>query len=211
MTFENIFNLIQLGIASSFVGALPLGMLNLTVLQLSLANRKRQAVAFSLGAVAVEFCQIFTTFLGMNALLKMAYLTDVLAFISIPVLLFLGIKNLKNKPNTEGPPLSEKNAFYQGVVLSFANVLAYPFWLLWGNVFVQNGWLRPTPTAYAIFASGAGFGTFSAFLAFILLGKVLWKRLHNVQNVTNWLIALAFFGFAFFQIYNIVGKFISYV
>ena len=211
MIFENTFNLIQLGIASSFVGALPLGMLNLTVLQLSLANRQKQAIAFSLGAVLVEFCQIFITFLGMNALLKITHLTDVLAIVSIPVLLFLGIKNLKNKPNTEGPLLSKKNAFYQGAALSFANVLVYPFWLLWGSVFVQNGWLTPTPLAYSIFAFGAGFGTFSAFLAFILLGKVLWKRLQNVQNATNRLIAMAFFGFAFFQIYNVVGKFIGHV
>ena len=211
MTFESIFSLIQLGIASSFVGALPLGMLNLTVLQLSLANRQKQAVAFSAGAVAVEFCQIFTTFLGMNVLLKIAHLTDVLAIISIPVLLFLGIKNLKNKPNTEGPPLTGKNAFYQGAALSFANVLVYPFWLLWGNLFVQNGWLTPTPLAYSIFAFGAGLGTLSAFLVFILLGKVLWQRLQNVQNITNRLIAMAFFGFAFFQIYNVVGKFITHV
>jgi threonine/homoserine/homoserine lactone efflux protein len=204
MTFDNITHLIWLGIGSSFVGALPLGMLNLTVLQLSLDNRQREAFAFSTGAVLVEFCQIFTTFLGMNALLAIPNLNNVLAIISIPILLFLGVKNLKNEADTEGSFFTTKSAFSQGVILSFANVLVYPFWLLWGNLFVQNGWLTPTPLAYSIFALGAGLGTFGAFCAFILLGKILWKRLLKVQRATNRLIAFAFFGFAAFQMYHLI-------
>jgi threonine/homoserine/homoserine lactone efflux protein len=193
-----------LGIMSSFVGALPLGMLNLTVLQMSLASRFKQAFAFSFGAVIVEFLQIFFTFLMMNLLLKIPQLNSILALISIPVLLFLGYKNLKNSTYTEGSPLTKKSAFLQGVLLSFANVLVYPFWLLWGNLFVKNGWLSPEPISYFIFAFGAGFGTFGAFLAFILLGKLLFRHLQRVQKATNLLIAMAFFGFAAFQIFGLV-------
>ena len=105
--------------------------------------------------------------------------------------------------------MTNKNAFLQGILLSFANVLVYPFWLLWGNLFVQNGWLSPEPLAYSIFAFGAGLGTFGAFLAFILLGSVLWKRLQSVQKVTNQLIAFAFWGFAAFQIFNLFGRFVA--
>ncbi len=206
MNLDVFFQLIWSGILSSFVGTLPLGMLNLTVLQMSLAKRQRQAIAFSFGVVIVEFLQIFLTFLAMNVLLNIPYLNTGLAIVSIPILLFLGFKNLKNSPNTEGVVLSDKNAFWQGILLSFANVLVYPFWLLWGNLFVKNGWLSPTPLAYSIFAFGAIIGTFSAFLMFILLGKILWKRLINVQKITNKLIAFAFFGFAFFQIYKLIFK-----
>ena len=202
MAFNDFIHLLWLGIASSFVGALPLGMLNLTTLQMSLAHQQKQALLFSLGAVVVEFGQIFLTFLGMNILLTIPHLQDGLAVISIPILLFLGYKNLTSKPNTEGAILKGKSAFYQGIILSFANVLVYPFWLLWGNLFVKNGWLTPEPLAYSIFAFGASLGTFSAFLAFILLGSVLWRHLKQVQNATNRLIALAFFGFAGFQIYH---------
>jgi threonine/homoserine/homoserine lactone efflux protein len=197
-------HLLGLGIMSSFVGALPLGMLNLTVLQLSLASRFKQAFAFSFGAVIVEFLQIFFTFLMMNLLLKIPQLNSILAIVSIPILLFLGFKNLKNDAYTEGSSLTNKNAFLQGVLLSFANVLVYPFWLVWGNLFVKNGWLPPTPLSYSIFALGAGLGTLGAFLAFILLGKLLFRHLQSVQKVTNRLIALAFFGFAAFQIFGLI-------
>jgi threonine/homoserine/homoserine lactone efflux protein len=204
----DVLHLLSLGILSSFVGALPLGMLNLTVLQLSLANQQRQAVAFSLGASIVELIQIFSTFLAMHLLLKIPNLNSFMAFVSIPVLLYLGFKNFNNTSNTEGGKLTNENAFWQGVILSFANVLVYPFWLLWGNLFVQNAWLKPEPLPYFFFALGASLGTFAAFCAFILLGKVLWRRLQSVQYITNKLIAFAFFGFAGFQIFNLIKRFI---
>jgi threonine/homoserine/homoserine lactone efflux protein len=197
-------HLLWLGIMSSFVGTLPLGMLNLTVLQLSLANRQRQAVLFSLGAVLVEFCQIFLTFLAMDILLKIPNLSYGLSLVSIPILIYLGFKNLKNTSNTEGGQLTNKNAFLEGILLSFGNVMTYPFWLLWGNLFIHNGWLLPQPLSYFIFALGAGLGTFGAFLAFVLLGKILWRHLQGIQAVINKLIAFAFFGFAVFQIGKIV-------
>ena len=58
MAFNDFIHFLWLGIASSFVGALPLGMLNLTVLQMSLAHQQKQALLFSLGVV-VEFGRYF--------------------------------------------------------------------------------------------------------------------------------------------------------
>ena len=66
MSYNEILHHLWLGFTSSFIGTLPLGMLNLTVLQLSLANRQKQAIAFSLGATVIEFAQIGLTLLGMN-------------------------------------------------------------------------------------------------------------------------------------------------
>ena len=215
MTYNEIAHHLWLGFTSSFVGTLPLGMLNLTILQLALANRQQQAVAFSLGATLIEFIQIGITLLGMNMLLAIPQLNQAISLISIPVLLYLGYKNFQNKENIveernpeEGGKGSQnrfKNAIIQGIVLGFANVVVYPFWLLWGNIFVQNGWLIPTPEAYFYFSVAAAFGTFGAFLFFILLGKILCKRLHGLQKMIDKLIGFTFFGFAAFQFIKLIG------
>jgi threonine/homoserine/homoserine lactone efflux protein len=206
MTYADIFNQFWLGVTSSFVGTLPLGMLNLTVLQLALNNKQPQAVRFSFGASVIEFVQIFFTLLSMNILLKTPHVNTFFSIISIPILVYLGVKNMKNSANTEGGNLTEKNTFYQGIILGFANVVVYPFWLLWGNIFVQNGWLIPTPMAYFYFSLGAGMGTFMGFFTFILLGKILWKRLSKLQNIMDKVIGITFLGFAAFQLYNVILK-----
>jgi threonine/homoserine/homoserine lactone efflux protein len=205
MTYNEIAHHLWLGFTSSFIGTLPLGMLNLTILQLALANRQQQAMAFSLGATLIEFVQIGITLLGMNVLLAVPLLNQAISIISIPILLYLGYKNFKNDKNTEGPPLTAKSTFWQGIVLGFANVVVYPFWLLWGNVFVQNGWLTPTPEAYFYFSFAAAIGTFGAFLFFILLGKILWQRLSRVQKMIDKLIGYTFFGFAAFQFFKLMS------
>ena len=206
MTYNDILQHLWLGFTSSFIGTLPLGMLNLTVLQLSLANRQKQAMAFSLGATVIEFVQILITLLGMNVLLAIPQLSNIFSIISIPILIYLAFQNFKKGSNTEGVLLSPKSTFYQGIVLGFANVIVYPFWLLWGNIFVQNGWLIPTPEAYFYFSFAAAMGTFGAFLFFILLGKILWKRLTRLQGIIDKLIAFTFLGFAAFQFYTVLVK-----
>ena len=204
MTYAEILNQFWLGISSSFIGTLPLGMLNLMVLQLALANRQKQAVMFGLGASVIEFFQIGLTLLSMNFLLTIPQLNTIFSSVSIPILVFLGIKNFKKRAYTEGGTLEPNGAFYQGIVLGFANVVVYPFWLLWGNIFVQNGWLIATPLAYFYFTVGAGIGTFAGFFTFILLGKILWKRLFKLQNIMDKVIGITFLGFAAFQFYNII-------
>ncbi len=206
MSYNEILHHLWLGFTSSFIGTLPFGMLNLTILQLSLANRQKQAIAFSLGATVIEFAQIGLTLLGMNVLLTIPQLSNIFLIISIPVLIYLAIQNLKKGSHTEGGHLTTKSTFYQGVVLGFANVIVYPFWLLWGNIFVQNGWLSPTPSAYFYFSLAAAMGTFGAFLFFILLGKILWKRLTSLQGMIDKLIAYTFLGFAAFQFYTVLVK-----
>lgn len=206
MSYNEILHHLWLGFSSSFIGTLPLGMLNLTVLQLSLANRQKQALAFSLGATAIEFTQIGMTLLAMNVLLAIPQLSNIFSIMSIPILIYLAVKNIKKGSNTEGGKLSPKSTFYQGIVLGFANVIVYPFWLLWGNIFVQNGWLTPTPMAYFYFSFAAALGTFGAFLFFILLGKILWKRLTRLQGIIDKLIAYTFLGFAAFQFYTVLVK-----
>jgi threonine/homoserine/homoserine lactone efflux protein len=100
----------------------------------------------------------------MNFLLPLAYLKTFLAAVSIPIFLILGIKSLYNTPTTEGGVAVKNAAFRQGALLSFANVMVYPFWLLWGNIFVENGWLNTDFWSLLIFSLGVGVGTLGAFL-----------------------------------------------
>jgi threonine/homoserine/homoserine lactone efflux protein len=200
MAFSDYISLIILGVGSSFLGALPLGTLNLSILKLALSNRHEQALAFAWGAALVELLQVTLILVLMNFLLPLAYLKTFLAAVSIPILLILGIKSLYNTPTTEGGVAVKNAAFRQGALLSFANVMVYPFWLLWGNIFVENGWLNTDFWSLLIFSLGVGVGTLGAFLVFVYLGKLLWRQLAFLQFWINRLIALAFFGFAAGQI-----------
>jgi threonine/homoserine/homoserine lactone efflux protein len=196
---------IWLGVTSSFIGALPLGMLNLSVLKLSLAGRQSAAFTFSLGVVFVEFFQILLTLTALPLFLALPQLNAFLQWVSIPILCFLGYKAWeapRQNATEKQPHFIGKHFFAKGIGLSLANVLIYPFWVIWGNTFVQNGVLSAHFSAFFSFSMGACFGTMAAFCIFIFLGKALKPHLQKFEKHTNRLISLAFFGFAGFQVFT---------
>jgi hypothetical protein len=203
--FNDILFVFGLGLVSSFIGTLPLSTLNLSILKLALANQHGQALSFTYAASIIEFIQVGLTLPLMNVLTAIPYFKSGLAMVSIPIFIFLGYKSFKTAVKTEGGTTVKNDGFKQGLLLSLANVMVYPFWLLWGHVFVENGWLKTDVYSLSFFCAGAGIGTFAAFLGFVYLGKMLWKRLYRLQFFINKLIALAFFSFAILQIYAVMN------
>ena len=189
---------------SSFLGTLPLSTLNLSILKLALANRHQSALSFTYSASIVEFIQVCLTLPLIGILATIPDLKTGFALVSIPILIVLGCKSYKTSINTEGGKTIENDGFKQGLLLSCANIMVYPFWLLWGHVFVTHGWLKTDFASLSIFCIGAGIGTFLAFLVFVFLGKILWKRLYHLQFLINRLIAFTFFGFAVLQLCTIL-------
>lgn len=207
MVIQNIFFLMGLGFVSSFIGTLPLSTLNLNILKLALDNRHQSALSFTYSASIVEFIQVYTTLLLMDSLTSVTHLKTHLSLVSIPILLYLGYQSYNTAIHDiakKEKQMFEKDSFRQGLLLSCSNVMVYPFWLLWGQLFVNNGWLKTDFTSLSIFCMGAGIGTFLAFLIFVFIGRVLKEHLYHLQFLINRLIALTFFGFAVVQAYNIL-------
>jgi threonine/homoserine/homoserine lactone efflux protein len=200
----DFFFLLGLGFVSSFVGTLPLSTLNLTILKLGLANRHREALSFTYAATLVEWLQVSLTLFLIHFLSAIPNLKQGFAVVSIPILLFLGYKAYKTRVNTEGGETIQNDGFKQGILLSLANVMVYPFWLLWGHIFIEKGWLPTDTASLTIFCTGVGVGTFAGLLCFVGLGKLFWKRLYHFQFYINKLIALAFFGFAILNMYTVL-------
>ena len=214
----NLISEFWLGITCSFLGTLPLSLLNLNILKLGLEGKQKSALLFSLGATGVELGQILFTLLSMQFLLKIPHLTPIMTLIFIPVLIVMGVKMWKAKPLTvvlgqDKSTVSKTDdseqssaSVKQGALLSLANFLTYPFWLLWGNVFVQNGWLDPQPLDLTIFSLGASLGTFGAFACFLILGKIVNNSINSVQKMNrvqknfNRFVGATFLCFALIQI-----------
>jgi threonine/homoserine/homoserine lactone efflux protein len=209
---------ITLGITSSFMGTLPLSMLNMSILQLSLDGKYRAAVAFLMGAALIEFCQICLTLMGMQWLMTISHLTAILTCVSIPILLIIGIKTWKTPTkqididklpldnNVSKTDIVNQNTrhFRNGFILSAMNVMTYPFWLLWGNIFVQNKWLTPQYSDIMAFSTGACLGTVGAFGSFIVLGKLINPYLNTVQSRFNQVLGAMFVGFACIQLFKLM-------
>jgi threonine/homoserine/homoserine lactone efflux protein len=136
----------------SFIGSIPPGTLNLTVIQLGLEHRMQAAWRFSIAAaiieipygwIAIEFENLLTTTTGIGEYFKL--ITGV-------VMIGLGLMNLFMSSNPSR--LREKfnaSGFRRGVVLSILNPMALPFWIAMTAYLKSAGWITLSTLPEKIF------------------------------------------------------------
>lgn len=157
----------------SFFGTIPPATINVTVLQLALKDRAKQAVALALGAAIID-----STYAGLSVKIA-AYLEKHVAFsnsfflIAALVLLVLGAISLSGKfmPEVKTLEKQSKIGLGQGLLLGLFNPLAMPFWLGWISVLQMNGWINVEGYNYWAFILGAFAGEVSLLMIVVRVGE----------------------------------------
>jgi len=121
------------GIILSFIVAIPVGPVNLAVVQNSIKFGMFSGVKIALGSAMVEFFYCFIALWGVKTFLASPNILFVLQIISIPVLLIMGIYNLMRKKETEENDntlnKSSKGDLILGASLTLVNPILLPFWM----------------------------------------------------------------------------------
>ena len=133
----DLFQIFMVGLIFSFLGSIPPGTINLSVMQLGLKKQMQGALLFTLAAVLVEFVYAsmavkFQMFLTTNT-----SLTENFQILSALAMLVLGIFNLSRKGIQDSKPKPGVDSFKKGILISLANPLAIPFWLA-VTAYLQN-------------------------------------------------------------------------
>ncbi|RRB03983.1 hypothetical protein [Larkinella rosea] len=176
----------------SFLGSLPIGILNLTIVRVSLQQGLRAAFAFAFACTLIEFIYSYgavwlTGFIIQYAFFKL--LTDGLTML---LLLALGLYYLRKQfvlPTTSGKSVQP---FTLGIGLSIINVAAFPFWIFYTALLTQKGWVSlPGPSPILVYVLGISLGTLTGLWFFVGLGQrlnaFLSTHLHRFDRVMGWL------------------------
>lgn len=199
--------LVALGI--SFVGSLPLGVLNLTAVAIRIRQSVRALIAFSVAAALIEWLQVWVSLYLVNHLREQ---TGSWAWAEYgAVLLFwgIGIYYLRSPQKTKKAH-QLPSGFSQGVFLSLLNPLAIPFWIFWGFSVVQWGHSLTHYTEQLLFTIGVALGTLLALLGFGLLGHVLKDRLPAFERYLNQLIGWTLISLGTYQLFRLVLPLLFY-
>ena len=156
----------------SYLGSIPPGVANVSVVQMAIQNHKRAAIFFSLSASLVEFLYAGLTVKFQIFLKESTQLEDYFQIITIIALIVVGILSLRSKSKSSdvhGEEMAKGRAgFKRGIVLGFLNPMTIPFWLM-VTAYIQNHDLIPLDgMAYWFYLIGISSGTF------LLLMTVLW-------------------------------------
>ncbi len=156
----------------SYLGSIPPGVANVSVVQMAMQNHKRAAIFFSLSASLVEFLYAGLTVKFQIYLKSSTQLEDYFHIITAIALVGVGILSLRDKSKSSDlhseDAISGTSGFKRGIVLGFLNPMTIPFWLM-VTAYLQNHDVIPLDGApYWTYLAGISAGTF------VLLMTVLW-------------------------------------
>jgi len=157
----------------SFVGSIPPGTMNLTILQLGLEHKTKIAWRFAIAAALVEYPYAWLAVWITRSLEASPAIVEYFPLITALVMITLGIFNLNAAKNPS--KFSEKfhaSGFRRGVILSILNPLALPFWITITTYLSSRKWIDLSTTlnlhAYLL---GVSIGGFILLISLVYLAR----------------------------------------
>ena len=182
-----------------FVGYLPLGNINLTVVQMTLEEEKRRWRAFILFAALMEFIYCFGCISGMEILLQQKQLVQYLNWSSVAIFFLLGVFSFLHKPGS-----TNFSGVKRGILIAIFNPLQIPFWMVWGVYVMQNGWVKSTTGSIALFSLVCAVGTIAVLYMYALAGKKVVEKLNVNQTLLNRFIGSFLIFLAVYQTFKLL-------
>jgi threonine/homoserine/homoserine lactone efflux protein len=127
----------------SFLGSVPPGTLNLTMLRLGLEKKMDVAWRFALAAALIEYPYAWLALLFEDWITSSPGIVNNFKLISAIVMITLGILTIRSatKPNPTTEQPFRESGFRKGLVLSILNPLALPFWIGITAYLKMQGWI----------------------------------------------------------------------
>ena len=114
----------------SFIGTIPPGTLNLTIIQMGLDHRVQQAWRFAIASSIVEYFYAWIAVKFESLITSSPAVTENFQLITALVMLTLGVISLITSRNPS--PIVERfneSGFRKGFILGVLNPMALPFWV----------------------------------------------------------------------------------
>jgi threonine/homoserine/homoserine lactone efflux protein len=192
------------GLIAGFLVSIPVGPINLTIINEGARRGFRWALMIGLGSVVMEsiYCSIALT--GFSAFLGLPMVKSFMKLLSFLFLLFLSWKYFRAKSipeHTHGADVIEqkfhpRSAFFIGFVRVLGNPSVLLLWVTLTATFLSNNWVDQTPDDRIACVVGVAIG---ATLWFVLLawgvskghGRLSPRVLLRMEHVSGALLLIA--------------------
>ncbi|HHY85363.1 MAG TPA: LysE family transporter [Verrucomicrobia bacterium] len=201
------------GFVSALVLCIPIGPVNLTVMNEGARRGFRWALLISLGATCAEVLYCFIAFTGFASFFTGAFVKAGMELFSFVFMLFLGLRFLTAK-SVEAPVqlgaaaerieerieerLNPHSAFMTGFVRVLANLGVLVFWIILAASFIVREWVTPDWKGKLACVGGVALGTALWFLILSFgvsrgYGRLSEKTLLRMEHLSGvGLLVLAF-------------------
>jgi len=195
-----LFLTFVIGLAVNFVGYVPPGNINLTLVQIAINRGLKQAFYFISAFSFIEF--FFTWFIihaadWLTGQLKLDIIIDWVMIVLFSALAIITWLNRKKPPTAD---YSKYDSLKYGIILGFINPMQIPFWMICGTYLIAHGWILTGTLPLIIFSLGSAAGAFLCLFIYSRMANYIQRRFELSTQAINTCIAVLFFTFALYHI-----------
>ncbi|MBW6480421.1 MAG: LysE family transporter [Bacteroidales bacterium] len=195
-----VFLFLLIGFFASIIGAVPFGLVNLSVLQTAINKGTRATMPISYGASLIEVIYgIFGIFAG-SLLYRYIDKNPWFNIFTAAVLMIMGLvfffsrsQFQMNKNNTFG-------GFVYGILLNLLSLQVLAYWILAISVISSLNQQLFTPLAIILFLAGIWAGKMSVLISYASLGNKIASQSQKISKNINRFIGIILIGIALFTI-----------
>lgn len=195
-----IFLTFCIGLIANFVGYIPPGNINLTLVQITLNRGLKQAVQFITAFSCVEF---FFTYFIMHAakwLSAQVHLDTVIDWVMVVLFTVLGTITWLHRKKPAETKYSDHDSIKYGILLGFLNPMQIPFWMITGTYLITHEWIVDGQLDLVIFSIGSAGGAFLCLFLYAKFAKYIQSKFALSTRIINTGIAILFFAFAAYHV-----------
>lgn len=197
------FILLLTGIVTSMVGALPFGLVNLTVLNVSFEQGNRAALKIAYGASFIEILFGLTAILAGGLVYAYIEGNTIISYFIVAVLSVAGLLFLMKKQRISNSRETGYSGFFKGAFLNLISIQVFLFWILAIAFLSSKQLLQYDFLPVLVFVSGIWSGKMIVLLLYMNLSKKILSGSRIISKNINTIIGIILFGVAFVQALNI--------
>jgi threonine/homoserine/homoserine lactone efflux protein len=214
------------GLISGLLLSIPVGPINLTILNEGTRRGFKWAALIGLGATVMEIIYCFIAFTGFASFFTQGYVKAAMELFSFVFMLFLGVKFMLSKSVQVRPVnlgaaadrieaqlaerLHPRSAFMTGLVRVMGNVGVLVFWIILAANFISREWVKPDWPGKLACVAGVAVGTGGWFtgLSWVVslghgrLGEKTLLRMEHGSGVGLLILALIHGGTIIWEMHN---------
>jgi threonine/homoserine/homoserine lactone efflux protein len=195
-----IFLTLFLGLFANFIGYIPPGNINLTLVRITINRGLKQALRFIISFSCAEFIFTFVVMHAAKWLAEQVRLDTIIDWVMVGLFGILGTVTWMHRKKPPQTHYSEHESIKYGILLGFINPVQVPFWMITGTYFITHGWILDGKLALAIFSLGSAAGAFLALFLYAKFAQYIQSKFALSTRLINTGIAILFFSFAAYHV-----------
>ncbi len=193
-----------LGFVAAIIGAMPFGLVNLSVVDSTLSRGERVAFQVSLGATIIEIVFVLLAiFLGSRLAVYIENNSWVDYFIVL-VLLAAGISFFMRKNKGSEKTIFVMPAVVKGMLLNILSIQVLFYWFIAVAYLQANNQIVFTQECIVAFTLAVALGKMLTLLFYRLMATRIKSKSSAIARKINYIIGGILFGLAVFQLVKIL-------